>query len=80
MELWKVDKEDLLKEIDKKRHSIIHDDNPIEITEEELFKYLYYFQKIIFGLSMNAKIYQGIDFILGNISGQIPGKEKPNLK
>ena len=39
--LWEVDGEYLLKEIDDKRHSIIHDENPVEISEEDLFKYLY---------------------------------------
>lgn len=79
-ELWEIDQEDLFIEIDKKRHSIVHDDNPVEITEEELYKYLYYFQRIIFGLSVTAKIYQGVDFIWENISEQFPGKEKPTLK
>lgn len=78
--LWEVDGEYLLKEIDDKRHSIIHDENPVEISEEDLFKYLYYLNRIIFGLSVYAKIYQGIDFIWQNISEQIPAKDKPCLQ
>jgi hypothetical protein len=78
--LWEVDGEYLLKEIDDKRHSIIHDENPVEISEEDLFKYLYYLNRIIFGLSVYAKIYQGVDFIWQNISEQIPAKGKPSLK
>jgi len=78
--LWEVNGEYLLKEIDDKRHSVIHDENPVKISEEDLFKYLYYFNRIIFGLSVYAKIYQGIDFIWQNISEQIPAKEKPSLK
>jgi hypothetical protein len=79
-DLWEINGEYLLKEIDNKRHSIIHDENPVEISEEELFKYTYYFERIIFGLSTYAKVYQGVDFIWQNISEKIPGKDKPSLK
>jgi len=77
--LWEVDGEYLLKEIDDKRHSIIHDENPVEISEEGLFKYIYYFERIIFSLSIYTKVYQGLDFIWQNISEQIPGKDSPSL-
>lgn len=77
--LWEIDGEYLLKEIDDKRHSIIHDENPVEISEEELFKYIYYFERIIFSLSIYAKVYQGVDFTWQKISEQIPGKEPPSL-
>lgn len=78
-DLWEVDGEYLLKEIDDKRHSIIHDENPVEISEEGLFKYIYYFERIIFSLSIYAKVYQGVDFIWQNVSEKILGKDTPSL-
>lgn len=79
-DLWKLNGKELWKEINNQRDLIVHSDELIDLSEEHLFLYLHYIGQIIFGMTLNAKIYQGVDFIWENMSEQIPGKEVPTLK
>lgn len=62
-DLWKLDGKELWKDINDKRKMIVHPSELIEISEEQLFLYLFYFTRIIFGMILYAKKLTGIDFI-----------------
>jgi hypothetical protein len=79
-DLWKLNGKELWKEINNQRDLIVHSDELIELNEEQLSSYLIYFERIMFGMTLYAKIDQGVDFIWEKFSEQIPGKEIPTLK
>jgi hypothetical protein len=62
-DLWKLDGEELWKDINDKRKMIVHPSELIELSEAQLSLYLYYFYRIIFGMILFAKKTTGIDFI-----------------
>lgn len=62
-DLWKLDGKELWKEINDKRNMIVHSSELIELSEEQLSLYLFYFTRIIFGMLLYAKKLIGIDFI-----------------
>jgi len=62
-DLWKLDGKEIWKEIKDKRNMIVHPGELIELSEEQLSLYLYYFYRIIFGMILYAKKLTGIDFI-----------------
>jgi len=62
-DLWKLDGEELWKDINDKRKMIVHPSELIELSEAQLSLYLYYFYRIMFGMILFAKKITGIDFI-----------------
>ena len=62
-DLWKLDGEELWKDINDKRKMIVHPSELIELSEAQLSLYLYYFYRIMFGMILFAKKTTGIDFI-----------------
>ncbi len=62
-DLWKLDGEELWKDINDKRKMIVHPSELIELSEAQLSLYLYYFYRIMFGMILYAKKLTGIDFI-----------------
>jgi len=62
-DLWELDGKELWKEINDKRNMIVHASELIELSEEQLSLYIYYFTRIIFGMLLYAKKITGIDFI-----------------
>lgn len=62
-DLWELDGKELWKEINDKRNMIVHSSELIELSEEELSLYLFYFTRIIFGMLLYAKKLTVIDFI-----------------
>jgi hypothetical protein len=74
-DLWKLDDKELWKEINDKRNLIVHSDETIELSEEQFASYLFYFERIMFGIALYAKYYQGVDFIFAKYNEQIPRKK-----
>ena len=74
-DLWKLDDKELWREINDKRNLIVHSDEIIELSEEQFATYLFYFERIIFGIALYAKYYQGVDFIFAKYNEQIPRKK-----
>jgi len=62
-DLWELDGKELWKEINDKRNMIVHASELIELSEEQLSLYIFYFTRIIFGMLLYAKKITGIDFI-----------------
>jgi len=61
-DFWKLDGKELWKDINEKRIMIVHPSELIELSEEQLSLYLYYFERIIFGMILYAKKITGINF------------------
>jgi len=74
-DLWKLDDKELWREINDKRNLIVHSDEIIELSEEQFASYLFYFERIMFGIALYAKYYQGVDFIFAKYNEQIPRKK-----
>jgi len=74
-DLWKLDNKELWKEINDKRNLIVHSDEIIELSEEQFASYLFYFERIMFGIALYAKYYQGVGFIFAKYNEQIPRKK-----
>ena len=62
-DFWELNGKELWIEINNKRKMIVHTKEVIELSEEQLSLYLYYFERIIFGMILYAKKLTGIDFI-----------------
>lgn len=74
-DLWKLNDKELWREINDKRNLIVHSDEIIELSEEQFASYLFYFERIIFGIALYAKYYQGVGFIFAKYNEQIPRKK-----
>jgi len=61
-DLWKLDGEELWQEINDKRNFIVHSEKIIELSDEQIQKYLYYFKRIIFGMLLYTKKLTGVDY------------------
>jgi len=79
-DLWKLNEEDLWVEINEKRNMIVHSDEIVELSEEQFASYLFYFNRIMLGIAVYAKYYQGVNIIFAKFNEQIPEKEKPIFK
>jgi len=79
-DLWKLNDKELWIEINDKRNLIVHSDEIIELSEEQFASYLFYFERIIFGIALYAKYYQSVDFIFAKYNEKIPSKERSTLK
>jgi hypothetical protein len=75
-DLWKLNEKELWIEINEKRNMIVHSDEIVELSEEEFASYLFYFERIMFGITIYAKYYQNIDIIFAKYNEQIPYKER----
>ena len=62
-DFWELNGKELWIEINNKRKAIVHINEVIELSETQLSLYLYYFERIIFGMILYAKKLTGIDFI-----------------
>lgn len=76
-DLWKLDEKELWIEINEKRNMIVHSDEIVELSEEQFASYLFYFERIMFGIAIYAKYYQGVNIIFAKFNEQIPEKGKP---
>ena len=74
-DLWKLNEKELWVEINEKRNMIVHSDEIVELSEEELASYLFYFEQIMFGMAIYAKYYQNVDIVFAKYNEQIPYKE-----
>ncbi len=76
-DLWKLNEKELWIEINEKRNMIVHSDEIVELSEEQFASYLFYFERIMFGVAIYAKYYQDVDSIFANILDieQIPRKK-----
>ena len=79
-DLWKLNEKELWVEINEKRNIIVHSDKIIELSEEQFASYLVYFERIMFGMAIYAKYYQGVNIIFAKFNEQIPEKGKPIFK
>lgn len=79
-DLWKLNEKDLWVEINEKRNMIVHSDEIVELSEEQFASYLFYFNRIMLGIAVYAKYYQGINIIFAKFNEQIPEKGKPIFK
>ena len=79
-DLWKLNKEELWIEINEKRNMIVHSDEIVELSEEQFASYLFYFERIMLGIAVYAKYYQGVNIIFAKFNEQIPEKGKPIFK
>jgi hypothetical protein len=77
--LWVYNGEELWKEIDRKRQAIVHKEEIPDISIEYLSKSLFYFQRLIIGISCNAQVYQGVPFVWEGFSDSIKKREEPKL-
>lgn len=59
---------------------IVHSDEIVELSEEQFASYLFYFNRIMLGIAVYAKYYQGINIIFAKFNEQIPEKGKPIFK
>ena len=59
---------------------IVHSDEIVELSEEQFASYLFYFERIMFGMAIYAKYYQSVNIIFAKLDEQIPGKEKQIFK
>ena len=79
-DLWKLDEKELWIEINEKRNMIVHSDEIVELSEEQFASYLFYFNRIMLGIAVYAKYYQGVNIIFAKFNEQIPEKGKPIFK
>ena len=79
-ELWKYEGMELWKDIDKKRQAIVHKEETPNVSEEYLSSAIFYWNRLMMGIAMYAKIDQGINFEWENFSELIPGKDNPTLR
>jgi len=79
-ELWKYEGMELWKDIDKKRQAIVHKEETPNISEEYLSSAIFYWNRLMMGIAIYAKIDQGINFEWKNYSEFIPGKDNPTLR
>lgn len=79
-DLWKLDEKELWIEINEKRNMIVHSDEIVELSEEQFASYLFYFERIMFGMAIYAKYYQSVNIIFAKLDEQIPEKGKPIFK
>ena len=79
-DLWKLNEKDLWVEINEKRNMIAHSDEIVELSEEQFASYLFYFNRIMLGIAVYAKYYQGVNIIFAKFNEQIPEKGKPIFK
>ena len=75
-DLWKLDEKELWIEINEKRNLIVHSDEIVELSEEQFASYLFYFERIMFGIAIYAKYYQNVDIVFAKYNEQIPYKER----
>ncbi len=78
-DLWKLDEKELWIEINEKRNLIVHSDEIVELSEEQFASYIFYFERIMFGIAIYAKYYQGVNIIFAKLNDQIPGKRKADI-
>ncbi len=76
-DLWKLNEKELWIEINEKRNMIVHSDEIVELSEEQFASYIFYFERIMFGMAIYAKYYQGVNIIFAKLDEQIPEKGKP---
>jgi len=79
-ELWEYEDMELWKDIDKKRQAIVHKEETPNISEEYLSSAIFYWNRLMMGIAIYAKIDQGINFEWENFSEFIPGKDNPTLR
>jgi len=79
-DLWKLDEKELWIEINEKRNLIVHSDEIVELSEEQFASYLFYFERIMFGIAIYAKYYQGVNIIFAKLNEQIPEEGNPIFK
>ena len=79
-DLWKLNEKELWVEINEIRNMIVHSDEIVELSEEQFASYLFYFERIMFGMAIYAKYYQGVNIIFAKFNEQIPEKGKPIFK
>lgn len=79
-ELWKYEDKELWKDIDKKRQAIVHKEETPNISEEYLSSTIFYWNRLMIGIAIYAKLDQGVKFDWENINEVIKGKENPTLK
>lgn len=79
-DLWKLNEKELWIEINEKRNMIVHSDEIVELSEEQFASYLFYFERIMFGMAIYAKYYQSVNIIFAKLDEQIPEKGKPIFK
>ena len=79
-EVWTYEWEELWKDIDRKRQSIVHEEAIPEISNEYLVRAINALQKIMMGISTFAQVDQGIRFTWGQMSEHVKSKEAPTLK
>jgi len=78
--LWKLNEKELWVEINEIRNMIVHSDEIVELSEEQFASYLFYFERIMFGMAIYAKYYQGVNIIFAKFNEQIHEKGKPIFK
>jgi hypothetical protein len=61
-DLWKLDGKELWQEINDKRNVIVHSEKIIELSDEQIQSYLYYFNRIIFGMLLYIRKLTGVDY------------------
>ena len=61
-DLWKLDGKELWQEINDKRNVIVHSEKIIELSDKQIQSYLYYFNRIIFGMLLYTRKLTGLDY------------------
>lgn len=61
-DLWKLDKKELWQEINDKRNVIVHSEKDVELSDKQIQLYLYYFNRIIFGMLLYIGKLTGFDY------------------
>lgn len=78
-DIWIYDGDELWKDIDRKRHTIVHGEGVLEISPDYLVRAINYFNRASIVISLDAQVKQGIPFSWGIISSIVRKKEHPEL-
>ncbi len=78
-EVWMYEGEELWKDIDRKRQSIVHGEENPKISPEYLLRAINSLAKIMIATALYAQADQGIRFVWGKASEYIKSKEQPTL-
>jgi hypothetical protein len=79
-EAWTLEKEELWKEIDKRRHAIVHEDSPVEVSKDFLMKSMHYIRRLMVAIAIHAQVDQGVKFEFPTMSDYTVSKDRPHLK
>jgi len=77
--VWIYEGEELWRDIDKKRQSIVHEEEIPEITHDYLLRSINHLQGIMMGIAIFAQKDQGVPFSWGEIGSHILKKDKLEL-